>query len=174
MDIISIEYSLGVKILTKNKAFTAKCINNTCSVFSKITKKEIEKHRCEYYRWFLPKNIEDTIEKKMFAFLKHPHSVNIYKTPEEYENDLKVMASKINESSRDDILAKMLNLYRENVREYYICDNITSTRYIFGILMKEFYGFIKYHMKHEFKRDDYDREDEDTYYMIMRYKRDLL
>ena len=27
-------------------------------------------------------------------------------------------------------LRKMLNLYQYNVREYYICDNITSTCYI--------------------------------------------
>ena len=38
------------------------------------------------------------------------------------------------------------------------------------ILMKEFYNFIKNHMKLEIKREDFDKENEDTYYMIMRYK----
>jgi hypothetical protein len=38
------------------------------------------------------------------------------------------------------------------------------------ILMKEFYNFIKNHMKREIKREDFDKENEDTYYMIMRYK----
>lgn len=173
MDIIGMEYSIGVKILTKNKAITTKCINNTCIVFNEITKREIEKHRDEYYRWFLPKNIEDTIEKKMFAYLKHPHNPIVYKKPEEYENDLRVFASHINENNGDCIFEKMLNLYQYNVREYYICDNITSTRYIFGVLMKEFYNFIKYHMKREIKREEFDKEDEDTNYMIMRYKKDL-
>jgi hypothetical protein len=36
--------------------------------------------------------------------------------------------------------------------------------------MKEFYNFIKNHMKREIKREDFDKENEDTYYMIMRYK----
>jgi hypothetical protein len=58
MDIIGTEYSLGVKILTNNNAITTKCINNTCVIFNKITKKEIDKHREEYYKVFLPKKIE--------------------------------------------------------------------------------------------------------------------
>jgi hypothetical protein len=64
-------------------------------------------------------------------------------------------------------LRKMLNLYQYNVHEYYICDNITSTCYttcyifdIWYILMKEFYNFIKNHMKREIKREDFDKENE--------------
>lgn len=61
----------------------------------------------------------------------------------------------------------MLNLYQYNVREYYICDNITLLLVI--LMMKEFYNFIKNYMKREIKREDYDKENEDTYYMIIRY-----
>jgi hypothetical protein len=64
-------------------------------------------------------------------------------------------------------LRKMLNLYQYNVREYYICDNITLLLVI--LMMKEFYNFIKNYMKREIKREDYDKENEDTYYMIIRY-----
>ena len=164
------EYSLGIKIFGDNNAPITSRINNTCKMFNKITSEDIVKHREEYYMWYLPKQIEEIVEKKMFSMLKHRHNVNVYKKPEEYEKDLEVLATHINEYNRDSILANMLNLYQYNVRGYYL-DSITSTRYIFGILMKEFYDFITNRMKHEIKREEYDNECENICYMVMKYRR---
>jgi hypothetical protein len=162
MDIIGKEYSLGVKILTNNNAITTKCINNTCVIFNKITKKEIDKHREEYYKVFLPKKIEKTIENKMFSILKNPANVNTYNKPVEYDAELAVLALQINETNYDSILAKMIDNFKENLREYYLCHN--SKNYMFGIiLMNEFYNFIKHHMKYEFKKEDFDEDDEALY-----------
>ena len=171
MDIINTEYSLGIKIFGDNNALITSRINNTCKMFKKITSEDIVKHREEYYMWYLPKQIEETVEKKMFSMLKHPHNINVYKKPEEYDADLEKLASHINGYNRDSILANMLNLYKTNAIDYYMCHNITSACYISGILMKEFYDFITNHMKHEIKREEYDNECENICYMVMKYRR---
>ena len=172
MDIITTEYSLGIKILTNNTAHTIACINGVCRVFNKITAEENTRHREEYYLWYLPKQIEETIDKKVFSMLKHPHNVNVYKKAEEYEADLEKLAKKININyGYDNIVAKMVNLYQENGREFDMSRNSTSTCYIFGIFMKEFYNFLKNHMKREITRMDYDTDDEDIDSMIVKYKR---
>jgi hypothetical protein len=157
MDIIGTEYSLGVKILTNNNAITTKCINNTCVIFNKITKKEIDKHREEYYKVFLPKKIEKTIENKMFSILKNPANVNTYNKPVEYDAELVVLALQINETNDDSILAKMIDKFIDCIREYYLYHN--SKYYMVGILMNEFYNFIKHHMKYELKKEDFDEDD---------------
>ena len=68
IDIINMEYSLGDKILSKNRALTTMRLNNTCKLFNKITKDEISNHREEYYKVLLPKKIEETIEKKCLLY----------------------------------------------------------------------------------------------------------
>ena len=171
MDIITTEYSLGIKILTNNKAHTTACINGVCQAFNKMTAEENTRHREEYYLWYLPEKIENTIYNKVFSMLKNPHNVNVYKKPEEYEADLEKLARKINKNDGyDNIMAKMVNLYEENGREFDMSRNSTSSCYIFGILMKECYDFLKNHMKHEITRKDYDTEDEDIDCMIVKYK----
>ena len=169
MDIIGMEYSLGDKILSKNTATTAKCINNTCAIFNKITKNEIDTHREEYYKVYLPKKIEETIENKTFSILKNPGNLNIYNTPEEYDDEFVVLTSQINESNYASILAKMIDRLKDYVREYYLYHNSGGRYNMFGTLMNEFYNFIKYHMKHEFKIEDFGEYDDDVSDIIMNY-----
>ena len=165
------EYSLGDKILSKNRALTTMRLNNTCKLFNKITKDEISNHREEYYKVLLPKKIEETIEKKMFALLKNKYNSNVYKKPKEYEEDLQELALKINEKNYDSILEKMINLYQENVRDYDMCCNITPACYISGVLMKEFYNFIKFRMNYDLKREEFDNEDITICDMIRLYNK---
>jgi len=171
MDIINIEYSLGEKILYDNNMFNTVCISNTCSTFNKIAKDEIAKHRNKYYCEHIPKKIEDIIEKKMFALLKNKYNSNVYKRVEEYEEDLKVLALKINEYNYDSVLTKMINLYQENFRDYDMCCNITPACYISGVLMKEFYNFIKFRMNYDLKREEFDNEDVTICDMIRLYNK---
>jgi hypothetical protein len=171
MDIIYTEASLGEKILGDNKVYTIACISNTCSTFNRIAKDDIAKHRNKYYCEHIPKKIEDIIEKKMFALLKNKYNSNVYKRVEEYEEDLKVLALKINEYNYDSVLTKMINLYQENFRDYDMCRNTTSACYISGILMKEFYNFIKFYMKYELKREEFDNEDVTICDMIRLYNK---
>ena len=169
MDIIGKEYSLGDKILSQNTATTTKCINNTCAIFNKITKDEIDKHREEYYKVFLPKKIEKTIENKTFSILKNPSNVNTYNTPEEYDVELVVLTSQINESNYDSILAIMIDKFKDYVRECYLYHNSGNRYYMIGILMNELYNFIKHRMKHEFKKEDFGEYDDDVSDIIMNY-----
>ena len=60
------EYSLGEKILCDDDMFNTVCISNTCSIFNKITKDDIAKHREKYYCEHIPRKIEETM--KMFTY----------------------------------------------------------------------------------------------------------
>jgi len=66
IDIINMEYSLGEKILYDDDMFNTVCISNTCSIFNKITKDDIAKHREKYYCEHIPRKIEETM--KMFTY----------------------------------------------------------------------------------------------------------
>jgi hypothetical protein len=179
MDIIAVEYSLGDKILCDSKIYTTmgiKHINNTCTIFNKITKKEIKRCEEEYYIIYIPTKIEETIEKKTFSILKMLNnlnnlaSVSVYKTPEEYDAVLENLASLINNRNYDSILARMIDQFKDYVREYYLYDNNRGGRYyMFGTLMNEYYKFIRYQMKHEFKREDFKEDDYDIADLIMSY-----
>ena len=174
MDIITTEYSLGDKILCDSKIYTPtgiKHINNTCMIFNKITKNEIKKCEQEYYSEYIPNKIEEIIEKKMLSILKMLN--NVVTIPEEYDTELEKLASLINKSNYNSILARMIDELKDYVREYYLYDNNRGGRYyMFGTLMNEYYNFIRYHMKHEFKREDFKEEDEDIIDLIMSYDYD--
>jgi hypothetical protein len=160
MDILNMESSLGDKILCENDSQITVCINNTCTMFNKMTKEDIAKHRQEYYKRYLPKKIKETIENKMFSILKNPLNVNVYKEPEEYDADLEKLASQINEYNRDSILARMLCEFKNYASEYYIYDDKLCMD---GILMKECYNFITNHMKYEITREDFEEDEYDIY-----------
>ena len=163
LDIIQIEYSLGDKILSNNTAIIAKYISNTCKIFNKISKEELKEHRIQYYKIYLPKKIEETIENKMFSILKNPNNTKKYKEHINYDEDLKNLALEINNSNYDSILLNLINLLKDYVAQYSYnkecCD-------MFGILMNELYKFIKYHMKYEFKREDFLEYDDEIYDVI--------
>jgi hypothetical protein len=98
----------------------------------------------------------------------------VYKEPEEYDADLEKLASQINEYNRDSILEIMLCEFKNYVSEYYLYDNNRGGSYnMYGILMKEFYNFIKNLMKHEITREDFDDEEE-IYDIVIDNKGDLL
>ena len=159
MDILNTESSLSEKILGDNNAPITVCINGTCSMFNKMTAEDITQHREEYYIQYLPVKIEETIEKKMFAVLKNPRNVRVYKEPKEYDADLEKLASHINENNRDSILEKMINKYKDYVRDYYH----TGGYEMFDILMKEFSVFVQKHMKYEITREDFEEEEVEIY-----------
>ena len=169
IDIIMIEYSLGTKILCDNNAeVTTISIYNTCKLFNELTKEKNIKEREEYYKILLPKKIEETIEKKMFAILNNPKNVNVYKTPEEYEEDLLNLSLKINDYNYSHILENMIELYKDNAKEYYIYDNNRHGRYhMFYILMNEYYSFINKHMKHKINKGDFLKEDDEEVYKFI-------
>lgn len=161
MDIFNTESSLSEKILGDNNAPITVCINGACTMFNKMTAEDITQHREEYYIQYLPVKIEETIEKKMFAVLKNPRNVRVYKEPKEYDADLEKLASHINENNRDSILEKMINKYKDYVRDYYYYH--TGGYEMFDILMKEFSVFVQKHMKYEITREDFEEEEVEIY-----------
>lgn len=176
MDIFNKESSLSDKILCDNNDATITvCINNTCTMFNKMTMEDIDKHREEYYKLLLPKKIEETIENKMLAILKNPKNICVYKEPEEYDADLEKLASQINENSRESILAKMIGEFKHYVSEYYLCDSNSNGIYnMYSILMKEFYKFIKNHLKHEITNEDFEEGEEEIRDIIINNNEGLM
>ena len=174
LDIFNTESSLSDKILGDNDSYVTVRINNTCSMFNKMTKGEIIKYREEYYSHYLPIKIEQTIENKMFSILKNHDNLSLYKEPEDYEVELTILASQINENNRKNILTKMINEFKDYVSEYYLY-NSNGRRYIMsGVLMKEFYNFIKNHMKYQITKEDFGEDEEEIYDIIINNNNDLL
>ena len=68
MDIILTENYLGYKILTDNTPYITKCINETCLVFNKISKEDIDKHCEEYYKILLPKKWKKLLKTKCLQY----------------------------------------------------------------------------------------------------------
>jgi hypothetical protein len=165
MDIINIESSLGDMILCDNKKQTSMHINESCKAFNKITTSDLNKHKEEYYKQYIPKKIEETIENKMFAILNNPRNSRPYKKPEEYDVELDNLATMINDTNYDIILAKIVKEYKESVREYYL-NAASNYDYMFGILMNEYAKFIKKYMKYEISKKDFDEEENDIYDII--------
>jgi hypothetical protein len=175
LDVISIEYSLGDKMLCDNNTNILTHINNTCKIFNEITKNEIKVHEVEHYKEYIPKKIEEIIEHKMFSILKNPRNVNVYKEPEDYDVDLEKLAKKINDNNYDIILEKVIKKYKYYIQEYYINDtdfgwifnaDREGCSYMFGILMNEYSQFIEKHMKYEISKKDFDEEEHDLYDII--------
>jgi len=84
------------------------------------------------------------------------------------------LASQINENNRKNILTKMINEFKDYVSEYYLY-NSHGRRYIMsGVLMKEFYNFIKNHMKYQITKEDFGEDEEEIYDIIINNNNDLL
>ena len=181
MDIIYTEASLGEKIFGDNKAYTIVCISNTCSIFNKITKEEIEKHRKEYYCVHIPKKIEEAM--KMFTYSELGITTKKYERliPCKYQNNYMNFSNmdrehylSIYESTMDALVEKINNsIYYENILrqmikqfKYYIIlsnDNNYIWHGLYGNLYKkmmiEHYVFIISIMNYVLKKKDFEGEE---------------
>ena len=129
MDIILTENYLGYKILTDNTPYITKCINETCLVFNKISKEDIDKHHKEYYVIYLPKKIEEIIEDYSTYYII------------------------------DNILHKIIKLFKNYVINSYNNIWTDYWGNLFKSMMIHFYIFIKCGMKYILTKKNFEGEE---------------
>lgn len=157
MDIILTENYLGYKILTDNTPYITKCINETCLIFNKISKEDIDTHREEYYIIYLPKKIEEIIEDYSVYYNIDNSNIDYL---EKYERITGGYADKINSSIYyDNILHKIIKLFKNYVINSY--NNIWTDYWgnLFKSMMINFYIFIKCGMKYILTKKDFEGEE---------------
>jgi hypothetical protein len=180
MDIINKEASLGEKIFGDNKAYTIVCINNTCSIFNKITKEELERHREKYFVVIgFSKKIEDSMKRLTYGYLgfnskKYESYVekeyvnyyingsnidrNVYGS--KYQEAINAFGEEINKSIyRDNVLQQII----KELKNYVVLSNIYILQEFFNVLYRtmliNYYVFIKYSMKYTLTRKDFEGEE---------------
>jgi len=154
MDIILTEKYLGYKMLTDNTPYITKCINETCLIFNKISKEDIDKHRKEYYLINIPKKIEEIIEDYSIYYVTDNYDIDYL---EKYEKITGEYVEKINNSIYyDNILHKIIKLFENYVINSY--NNIWVDYWgdLFKTMMIHFYIFIKIGMKYILTKKDFE------------------
>lgn len=107
-----------------------------------------------------------TNKEKMYYIVKHPTNNNkVYKTPEECDAILYDLSTKIVLGNYDIILSKLLKQYEIYLREFYMFYSLDIVSIMFRVLTKEYYKFIKYYMKYDVAKPEYDNESDE---MIVR------
>ena len=140
-----------------NTKLIAKCINETCLVFNKISKEDIDKHHKEYYVIYLPKKIEEIIEDYSTYYIIDNSNKDYL---EKYERITGEYADKINNSIYyDNILHKIIKLFKNYVINSY--NNIWTDYWgnLFKSMMIHFYIFIKCGMKYILTKKNFEGEE---------------
>ena len=88
--------------------------------------------------------IDVIITNKMYSMIKNQgNRRNIYKTLEEYDDDLREVAKQIYLEIYDDIIRDLNIIYNEHIFYGSITNNCYEV-YLFGIMEKEYSKFIEY------------------------------
>jgi hypothetical protein len=126
-----------------------------------MNKNPIRDEENEYYTSYIPDQVKEIIIEKMFYIVKHNDNAIVYKTVEECDAILYDLSTKIKYGNYDIILSKLLKQYEIYSREFYMCYNLGIVSIMFRILTKEYYKFIKYYMKHNVAKHEYDNESDE-------------
>ncbi len=113
----------------------------------------------EYYSSYIPDEVNKIITEKMYYIVRHDDNKKVYKTPDECDAMLKDLSTKIKYRNYDIILSNLLKQYEIYCFEFYMCYNLDI---MFRVLTKEYYKFIKYYMKHDIAKQEYDTESDET------------
>jgi hypothetical protein len=144
IDIINIEYAIGENLLCNNKVKIAANISIVCKLFNNIVKNDIEKYYNEYMKRILLKKFDCIITNKMYTIIKNnDRNKNIYKTVEEYDEDLHKLSKQINNVFYEDIMSDLQTIYNEYIFDGSISNSCYET-YLFSIMESEYLKLIKY------------------------------
>ena len=150
IDIINTEEAIGEKILCCGSSGTSKDIK--CSarfscvskLFNRIVKNDMETHKNNYIKRQILKKIDIIITNKMYSMIKKQgNRRGIYKTLEEYDEDLRELAKQIYVKIYDDIISDLNMVYREYIFDGSITNSCYEA-YLFGIMEKEYSKLIEY------------------------------
>jgi hypothetical protein len=144
IDIINIEHAIGENILEANNAKNTAIISRVCKLFNEITKKKMDAYYKKYIKNIILKRIDVVITNKMYSIIKNNGTrKSLYKTTEEYDNDLYEISKEINNNIYDDIIDGVKTAYKEYIFDASISNSCYEV-YLFGIMESEYLKLIKY------------------------------
>ena len=144
IDIINIEHAIGENILDTNNAKNTAMISRVCKLFNEITKKKMDAYYKKYIKNIILKRIDVVITNKMYSIIKNNGTrKSLYKTVEEYDEDLCEISKEINKNIYEDIIEGLKTAYREYIFDASISNNCYEV-YLFGIMEDEYLKLIKY------------------------------
>jgi len=150
LDIINLEYAIGKNILTNNTIKNTEKISRVCKIFNNIVKDDMKKYYNKYIKKMLLQKIHHIITNKMYTMVKNYNRNNsynnsnyIYKTVEEYDEELHKLSKQINNVIYEDIISDLQTIYNEYIFEGSISNSCYEV-YLFGIMEIEYCKLINY------------------------------
>ena len=154
LDIINLEYAIGENILTNNTIKITEKISRVCKIFNNIVKDDMVKYYNKYIKRMLLKKIDYIITNKMYTMIKNNSRNNsndsndssskyIYKTVEEYDEELHKISKQINNVIYEEIISDLQTIYNEYIFDGSISKSCYEV-YLFGIMEIEYFKLIKY------------------------------
>jgi hypothetical protein len=144
IDVINTEEAIGAKMIDGCKIKQMAIFSGVSKQFNRIVKNDIEQHRNKYIKRQILKKIDVIITNKMYSMIKDQgNRRGIYKTVQEYDEDLRELAKQIYVKIYDDIISDLYMVYREYIFDGSITNSCYEA-YLFGIMEKEYSKLIEY------------------------------
>lgn len=129
MEIVMLELDIAKSILLSKEYTVLHSISLACSLFNEITKEEMKKlheekelYDREYYKNYIPDRIQDIIITKYISMnpqeVFYDDDISVFKSIEEYDEELKSLFQKISVDNREYIIKKMKRRYAYFEDEY--------------------------------------------------------
>jgi len=144
IDIINTEEAIGAKMIDGSDIKKMAIFSGVSKLFNKIVKNDMEAHRNKYIKRQILKKTDVIITNKMYSMIKDQgNRIRIYKTVEEYDEDLRELAKQINIKIYDDIIGDLYMIHREYIFDGSITNSCYEA-YLFGIMEIEYSKLIEY------------------------------
>ena len=144
IDIINTEEAIGAKMIEGSDIKKMAIFSGVSKLFNKIVKNDMEAHRNKYIKRQILKKTDVIITNKMYSMIKgQGNRRGIYKTVEEYDDDLRELAKQINIKIYDDIIGDLYMIHREYIFDGSITNSCYEA-YLFGIMEIEYSKLIEY------------------------------
>jgi 23S rRNA U2552 (ribose-2'-O)-methylase RlmE/FtsJ len=144
IDIINTEEAIGAKMIDGSDIKKMAIFSGVSKLFNKIVKNDMETQRNKYIKRQILVKTDVIITNKMYSMIKEQgNRRGIYKTLEEYEEDLRELTKQINIKIYDDIISDLYMIHREYIFDGSITNSCYEA-YLFGIMETEYSKFIEY------------------------------
>jgi hypothetical protein len=147
IDVINTEEAIGAKMIDGSDIKNMAIFSGVSKLFNKIVKNDMEMHRNKYIKRQILKKIDVIITNKMYSMnsmIKNQGGRrNIYKTVQEYDEDLRELVKQINIKIYDDMIGDLYMIYRKYIFDGSITNSCYEV-YLFGIMETEYSKLIEY------------------------------
>lgn len=143
IDVINTEDAIGhIMMINQCDIKQMAIFSRVSKQFNRIVKNDMETHRNKYVKRQILKKIDVITTNKMYSMIKNQgNRKNIYKTLEEYDDDLREVAKQIYVKIYDDIIRDLNIIYHEHIFYGSITNNCYEV-YLFGIMEKNILSLL--------------------------------